>query len=230
MVIATQNPVDHEGTFPLPEAQLDRFLIKLSLGYPTIEEEALMLKRLQFGHPIDDVVPVVSSADWIACQEVVRKIHLDDQIRTYILEIVHGTRDNENILLGGSPRASLSLQRAAQASAAIQGRTFVVPDDVKKLVAPVLSHRIILKPETRLRKIKTEDVIKDVLDDIPVPVSSDYHTEKITSNVLAPWNNTDRIFGPSFGLRAPCILCLPNGIDFDEQSFVGLALGERAKN
>jgi MoxR-like ATPase len=137
-----------------------------------------MLKRLQFGHPIDDVVPVVSSADWIACQEVVRKIHLDDQIRTYILEIVHGTRDNENILLGGSPRASLSLQRAAQASAAIQGRTFVVPDDVKKLVAPVLSHRIILKPETRLRKIKTEDVIKDVLDDIPVPVSSDYHTEK----------------------------------------------------
>lgn len=178
MVIATQNPVDHEGTFPLPEAQLDRFLIKLSLGYPTIEEEALMLKRLQFGHPIDDVVPVVSSADWIACQEVVRKIHLDDQIRTYILEIVHGTRDNENILLGGSPRASLSLQRAAQASAAIQGRTFVVPDDVKKLVAPVLSHRIILKPETRLRKIKTEDVIKDVLDDIPVPVSSDYHTEK----------------------------------------------------
>lgn len=103
MVIATQNPVDHEGTFPLPEAQLDRFLIKLSLGYPTIEEEALMLKRLQFGHPIDDVVPVVSSADWIACQEVVRKIHLDDQIRTYILEIVHGTRDNENILLGGSP-------------------------------------------------------------------------------------------------------------------------------
>jgi MoxR-like ATPase len=108
----------------------------------------------------------------------VRKIHLDDQIRTYILEIVHGTRDNENILLGGSPRASLSLQRAAQASAAIQGRTFVVPDDVKKLVAPVLSHRIILKPETRLRKIKTEDVINDVLDDIPVPVSSDYHTEK----------------------------------------------------
>ena len=230
LVIATQNPVDHEGTFPLPEAQLDRFLIKLSLGYPTIEEEALMLKRLQFGHPIDDVVPVVSSADWIACQEVVRKVHLDDQIRTYILEIVHGTRDNENILLGGSPRASLSLQRAAQASAAIQGRTFVVPDDVKKLVAPVLSHRIILKPETRLRKIKTEDVINDVLDDIPVPVSSDYHTEKITSNVLAPWNNTDRIFGPSFGLRAPCILCLLNGIDFDEQSFVGLALGERAKN
>ena len=178
LVIATQNPVDHEGTFPLPEAQLDRFLIKLSLGYPTIEEEALMLKRLQFGHPIDDVVPVVSSADWMACQEVVRKIHLDDQIRTYILEIVHSTRDNENILLGGSPRASLSLQRAAQASAAIQGRTFVVPDDVKKLVAPVLSHRIILKPETRLRKIKTEDVINDVLDDIPVPVSSDYHTEK----------------------------------------------------
>ncbi|MEY4612318.1 MAG: hypothetical protein RL179_291 [Planctomycetota bacterium] len=178
LVIATQNPVDHEGTFPLPEAQLDRFLIKLSLGYPTIEEEALMLKRLQLGHPIDDVSPVVTAVDWQACQELVRKIHLDDQIRTYILEIVHATRDNENILLGGSPRASLALQRAAQSVAAMQGRAFVVPDDVKKLAASVLSHRVILKPESRLRKIKADDVIKDVMEDVPVPVSSDYHTEK----------------------------------------------------
>lgn len=178
LVIATQNPVDHEGTFPLPEAQLDRFLIKLSLGYPTIEEEALMLKRLQLGHPIDDVSPVVTAVDWQASQELVRKIHLDDQIRTYILEIVHATRDNENILLGGSPRASLALQRAAQSVAAMQGRAFVVPDDVKKLAASVLSHRVILKPESRLRKIKADDVIKDVMEDVPVPVSSDYHTEK----------------------------------------------------
>jgi MoxR-like ATPase len=178
LVIATQNPVDHEGTFPLPEAQLDRFLIKLSLGYPTIEEEALMLKRLQLGHPIDEVSPVVTAVDWQACQELVRKIHLDDQIRTYILEIVHATRDNENILLGGSPRASLALQRAAQSVAAMQGRAFVVPDDVKKLAASVLSHRVILKPESRLRKIKADDVIKDVMEDVPVPVSSDYHTEK----------------------------------------------------
>ena len=178
LVIATQNPVDHEGTFPLPEAQLDRFLIKLSLGYPTIEEEALMLKRLQLGHPIDDVSPVVTAVDWQLCQELVRKIHLDDQIRTYILEIVHATRDNENILLGGSPRASLALQRAAQSVAAMQGRAFVVPDDVKKLAASVLSHRVILKPESRLRKIKADDVIKDVMEDVPVPVSSDYHTEK----------------------------------------------------
>jgi MoxR-like ATPase len=178
LVIATQNPVDHEGTFPLPEAQLDRFLIKLSLGYPTIEEESLMLKRLQLGHPIDDVSPVVTAVDWQACQELVRKIHLDDQIRTYILEIVHATRDNENILLGGSPRASLALQRAAQSVAAMQGRAFVVPDDVKKLAASVLSHRVILKPESRLRKIKADDVIKDVMEDVPVPVSSDYHTEK----------------------------------------------------
>lgn len=178
LVIATQNPVDHEGTFPLPEAQLDRFLIKLSLGYPTIEEEALMLKRLQLGHPIDDVSPVVTAVDWQACQELVRKIHLDEQIRTYILEIVHATRDNENILLGGSPRASLALQRAAQSVAAMQGRAFVVPDDVKKLAASVLSHRVILKPESRLRKIKADDVIKDVMEDVPVPVSSDYHTEK----------------------------------------------------
>ncbi len=178
LVIATQNPVDHEGTFPLPEAQLDRFLIKLSLGYPTIEEEAMMLKRLQFGHPIDDVIPVVTSSDWLACQENVRQVHLDDQIRDYILEIVHASRDNADILLGGSPRASLSLQRAGQAIAAIHGRTFVTPDDIKRLICPVLGHRIILKPETRLRRVKPEDVLKDLTDDIPVPVSSEYQTEK----------------------------------------------------
>jgi len=178
LVIATQNPVDHEGTFPLPEAQLDRFLLKLSLGYPTMEEEAMMMKRLQLGHPIEDISPVVSAADWVACQDAVRHMHLDDQIREYILEIIHATRDHDDILLGGSPRASLALQRASQAVAAIQGRTFVVPDDVKKLVGPVLSHRVILKPETRLRKIKPEDVLKDVLEDIPVPVSSEYLSEK----------------------------------------------------
>lgn len=178
LVIATQNPVDHEGTFPLPEAQLDRFLLKLSLGYPTVEEEAMMLKRLQHNHPIEEIGPVVSAADWVACQEAARNIHLDDQIREYILEIVHSTRNQEDILLGGSPRASLALQKASQAVAAIQGRTFVVPDDVKKLVGPILSHRIILKPETRLRKVKPEDILKDVLEDIPVPVSSTYHSEK----------------------------------------------------
>ncbi|MSR32783.1 MAG: MoxR family ATPase [Gemmataceae bacterium] len=178
LVIATQNPVDHEGTFPLPEAQLDRFLVKLSLGYPSQEEELQMLQRLQYSHPIDEVAPVVSAGDWVACQEAVRQIHLDNQVRNYILEIVHATRANENILLGGSPRASLALQRASQALAAMEGRGFVIPDDIKRLVNSVLNHRIILKPETRLRKVKVEDILKELVDDIPVPVSSDYYANQ----------------------------------------------------
>src|SRR5262249_37757931 len=118
LVVATQNPVDHEGTFPLPEAQLDRFLIRLSLGYPSIEEESKMLQRLQRGHPIDDLGTVVQAATWLACQEAVREIHVDDKVRRYILELVAATRENEDILLGGSPRASLALYRTAQALAA----------------------------------------------------------------------------------------------------------------
>src|SRR5580700_8199911 len=121
LVIATQNPIDHEGTFPLPEAQLDRFLIRLALGYPSIEEESKMLQRLQKGHPIDDINPVVSAQDVVNCQEAIRQIHVDDKIRKYILEIVHGTREHDDIALGGSPRASIALFRTAQAWAGIQG-------------------------------------------------------------------------------------------------------------
>src|SRR5215208_5518747 len=133
LVIATQNPVDHEGTFPLPEAQLDRFLIRLSLGYPSLDDESKMLGRLQHGHPIDDLSPVVSAADWVACQDAVREVHVDDKVKRYVLEIVHGSRMHDDIHLGGSPRASLALFRTAQAMAAIQGRNFVMPDDVKKM-------------------------------------------------------------------------------------------------
>src|SRR5690349_23876414 len=129
LVIATQNPVDHEGTFPLPEAQLDRFLIRLSLGYPGMEEEFKMLGRLQYGHPIDEISPVVSAADWVACQDAVREVHVDDKVKRYLLEIVHGSRMHDDVLLGGSPRASLALFRTAQAMAAVQGRNFVIPDD-----------------------------------------------------------------------------------------------------
>ena len=147
LVLATQNPIDHEGTFPLPEAQLDRFLIRLSLGYPTLEEEGKMLLRLQHGHPIDDLPAVVPAADILACQEAVRAIHVDDKVRRYVLEIIQGTRQHEDILLGGSPRASIALFRTAQALAAMAGRNFVMPDDVKRMVQPVLGHRIILRPK-----------------------------------------------------------------------------------
>ncbi len=170
LVIATQNPVDHEGTFPLPEAQLDRFLIRLSLGYPSIEEESKMLLRLQHGHPIDELNVVVPPADVLACQEAVRGIHVDDKVRRYVLEIIQGTRQHDDILLGGSPRASIALFRTSQALAAISGRDFVLPDDIKRLVLPVLGHRLILRPESRLRKLTTAALLKEIVSDISVPV------------------------------------------------------------
>ena len=170
LVIATQNPIDHEGTFPLPEAQLDRFLIRLSLGYPGLEEESRMLQRLQHGHPIDDLQPVATAAEVIACQEAVRAVHIDDKVRRYILEIVQGTRTHDDVQLGGSPRASIALFRTAQAHAAVHGRNFVQPDDVKRMVQPVLAHRMILRPESRLRKVTPAAVVNEILAEVSVPM------------------------------------------------------------
>jgi MoxR-like ATPase len=170
LVIATQNPVDQEGTFALPEAQLDRFLVRLSLGYPSFDEESKMLTKLQKGHPIDDLPTVVPAADVIACQDAIREIHLDDKVKTYILDIVHGSREHEDILLGGSPRASIALFRCAQSLAAIQGRDFVTPDDVKRMAQPVLGHRLILKPESRLRKKTPAVVVNELVSDARVPI------------------------------------------------------------
>ncbi len=152
LVMATQNPIDHEGTFPLPEAQLDRFLIRLSLGYPSLEEEIKMLEMLERGHPIDSLQPVVATAELLAAQRAVREVYVDAKIRRYLTEIVHRTRQHEDVALGGSPRASLALFRTSQALAAVNGRSFVRPDDVKNMAAAVLTHRIILRPESRLRK------------------------------------------------------------------------------
>jgi MoxR-like ATPase len=171
LVIATQNPVDQEGTFPLPEAQLDRFLVRLSLGYPSFEEEGKMLSRLRKGHPIDDLKPVVAADDILACQEAVRDIHVDEKVKRYILEVVHSSREHEDVLLGGSPRASIALFRTSQALAAIGGRDFVLPDDVKKMAQPVLAHRLILKPESRLRKRTPAAVVADLVADAKVPVT-----------------------------------------------------------
>ncbi len=170
LVIATQNPVDHEGTFPLPEAQLDRFLVRLSLGYPALDEEAKMLQRMQHGHPIDELGTVVSAAEVLACQEAIRGVHVDDKVRRYLLEIVQGTRTHDDIQLGGSPRASIALFRTAQASAAIQGRSFVLPDDVKRMVQPVMAHRLILRPESRLRKVTPAALLHEIVSEVRVPV------------------------------------------------------------
>jgi MoxR-like ATPase len=170
LVIATQNPVDHEGTFPLPEAQLDRFLMKFSVGYPSLDDELTILDRLQLAHPIDSLKAVVSSVEIVECQKLVRKVHVDPKIRKYILQIVHLTRHHEHLSLGGSPRASIALFRTCQALAAIRGRNFVLPDDVKMIAAPVLNHRMILKPESRLRKITADQVVSQLVSEIPVPV------------------------------------------------------------
>jgi MoxR-like ATPase len=172
LVIATQNPVDHEGTFPLPEAQLDRFLVRLSLGYPSAEEEVAMLSRLQHKHPIDDLQPVVSADEIVQCQQAVRSVRVDEKVNRYIVELIRHSREHPDILLGGSPRASLALYRSAQALAAIRGQSFITPDDVKRLMPSVLGHRLILKPESRLRKVTTGSVIDELLDSVPVPTSA----------------------------------------------------------
>ena len=170
LVIATQNPVDHEGTFPLPEAQLDRFLMRFSLGYPTMDEELRMLEMLQFRHPLETIEPVVAAAELVACQRAVREVRVDEKIRRYLAGIVQATREHDDLALGASPRASIALFRTSQALAAIYGRPFVQPDDVKRVAAPVLTHRLILKPESRLRKITTAAVVEEILGQVPVPV------------------------------------------------------------
>jgi MoxR-like ATPase len=170
LVIATQNPIDHEGTFPLPEAQLDRFLMRFSLGYPSIDEELKMLDMLRRSHPIDDVQPVATADELVAVQKAVREVHVDDKVRRYITQIVHGTRQCDELNLGASPRASIALFRCSQALAAISGRNYVQPDDVKRVSAPVLTHRLILRPEARLRKVTAAEVVEDVVEDVPVPM------------------------------------------------------------
>ncbi len=172
LVMATQNPIDHEGTFPLPEAQLDRFLMRFSLGYPSQDEELKMLDRLQKGHPLDRLEPVVTPEELVACQQAVRGIHVDEKVRRYLTQIVHDTRACDDLSLGASPRASIALFRTSQALAAASGRTFVQPDDVKRIAAPVLTHRLILRPESRLRKMTAESIVEEIVAEVPVPVLS----------------------------------------------------------
>ncbi len=169
LVIATQNPVDHEGTFPLPEAQLDRFLMKFSLGYPSLEDEMRMLELLQRVHPLESLQSVADAKELLAAQQLVREVHVDPKVQHYLLQIVHGSRGHEALALGASPRASLALYRAGQAMAAVLGRNYVIPDDIKKLVGSVMGHRLILKPESRLRKVTTDQVLDEIVSEIAVP-------------------------------------------------------------
>lgn len=169
LVIATQNPVDHEGTFPLPEAQLDRFLMRFSLGYPSAEEELRMLDLIQDTHPIDRLQPIATSEQLVAAQAAVRKVHVDPRVRRYLLQIVHQTRRDSDLALGASPRATIALFRCGQAMAAIRGREFVMPDDIKRIIGPVMNHRLIVRPESRLRKVTAEQVLDRIVSEIAVP-------------------------------------------------------------
>jgi len=168
-LVATQNPVDHEGTFPLPEAQLDRFIVRLSLGYPGMEHEVAMLQRYETQDPLDTLEPAVATADVIACQQAVRQVRVDEKISRYVVEIMRATREHYDVMLGGSPRASMALSRCAQAFAAIHGYGFVLPDDVKQVLPYVLGHRIILRPESRLRKKNVPAVLDEIMNSVIVP-------------------------------------------------------------
>jgi MoxR-like ATPase len=143
--------------------------MRFNLGYPSFEEELKMLELLQRDHPVNSLEPVISTDELVACQRAVRDVHVDPKVRQYLMQIVHLTRENEELALGGSPRATIALFRTAQAMAAIRGRNYVQPDDVKRIAPPVLTHRLILKPESRLRRVTAEQVVQDVISEIAVP-------------------------------------------------------------
>jgi MoxR-like ATPase len=169
LVLATQNPIEYEGTFPLPEAQLDRFLLRLRLGYPEMEDEIDILERQQYQHPIAELQQVVSDQELIKAQEEIKGVYIAPPVKRYIVDIVRQSRQHPDVYLGASPRGSLALFRTGQARAMIQGRDYVLPDDIKALVRPALSHRVILGPAARLRDLSTDQVLDEVLSRIPVP-------------------------------------------------------------
>jgi MoxR-like ATPases len=169
IVLATQNPIEYEGTFPLPEAQLDRFLLRVHIGYADRLDEIAILKRQRDGHPIETLSTVVDVAELLHLQEVIKQVHVDDLIVEYIVALVVATRDHGDVYLGASTRGALALYRAAQAWAAINGRDFVIPDDVKLLAQPVLGHRLIISPAARVRNVTAQAIIDEVLAAVPVP-------------------------------------------------------------
>ncbi|MBX6771881.1 MAG: MoxR family ATPase [Chloroflexi bacterium] len=172
LVLATQNPIEFEGTFPLPEAQLDRFLLRLSIGYPEFEDERQILVNLRRRHPIESLEQVVAVEDLLAAQEAIVDVHVDDSIYDYILQLVRATRSHPDVALGASPRGSLALFKAAQALAAVRGRDYVVPDDVKYLGVYALAHRVIARPESQLRGRTGAEIVREILESTPVPVAS----------------------------------------------------------
>lgn len=169
MVLATQNPIEYEGTFPLPEAQLDRFMMRIRLGYATKEEEIEVLDRQQHRHPIDVIEQVVSVDELLEVQATVKEIYLDDKVKEYIVDLVRQTREHPEVYLGSSSRGALAIYRLCQARAALFGRDYVLPDDVKALAVPALSHRIIVGPAARIKDVEPEAIVQEILDRTAVP-------------------------------------------------------------
>jgi MoxR-like ATPase len=172
LVLATQNPIEYEGTFPLPEAQLDRFFLRLRLGYPSPADEVHVLEAQQYQHPVENLKQVVTVEEVLAGQEAVRGTYVDADLKAYVIELVNMTRSHQDVYLGASPRGSLALFRAAQAYAALSGRDHVIPDDVKRLAVSTLAHRIIIGPAARVRDVTAETVVRDVLNRVAVPGAS----------------------------------------------------------
>jgi MoxR-like ATPase len=172
LVLATENPIEYEGTFPLPEAQLDRFLMRLSMGYPSQDDERLLLNQLRREHPINFLQPIGDDAPLADLQRQVWEIHVDDSLHDYIVRLANATRSNSELSLGASPRASLALFRASQAFAAIKGRDHVIPDDIQHLAPAILTHRLVLSPESELRGRSTQAVLLEVLTQVPLEFGS----------------------------------------------------------
>lgn len=177
MVLATQNPIEYLGTYSLPEAQMDRFFIKISLGYPTPGEEVCILSRFLQGNPLDTLEPVADSEDIIEIQEQVKQVYIDKTLKNYVVDIVNATRINDLIALGSSPRGSLAVCRAGQAWAYMNGRNHVLPEDIKKMLIPTLSHRIVLKQEAKLKKITVVDVLNSIIEKVHILL-----VDKVESN------------------------------------------------
>jgi MoxR-like ATPase len=173
LVMATQNPIELEGTFPLPEAQLDRFLMKIQIGYPSLEDDRLILSRFRRDDPLEELSSVISADELLKIQKACREVHVAPDVEDYIIRLTHATRKHAAVELGASPRAMLALYNASQALAAIRGRAFVTPDDIKYLMTPVLIHRIIPKSESRLRGQKAEQTLKEIKDSVFVPVEEE---------------------------------------------------------
>ena len=171
MVLATQNPIEYEGTFPLPEAQLDRFMLRIRLGYPNKEQEVAILDSQQRTHPLEALGQVVSVEELLATQAAVREIHMDVKVKEYIVELVRRTRNHQDVYLGSSSRGALALYRLAQARAALNGRDYVLPDDVKALAKASLAHRIIVGPAARIKDIEADTIIEELLHQVPVPTA-----------------------------------------------------------